>query len=278
MAKTVKKKEARTSTTMLPIGDLYEFPNNPNEEASLVFNNLMMEIEEDGFDQPLIVVDRMRIEMAPGWSIVSGNHRYRALKLQGYTHVECVVKDWDAEKSKVKVIRRNLIAGKLNDEKFTKIVDDLRAPYTPDQLADVLGFHDVDDFSKHYKKQHEKEPRHKDDSGVGDPTKLVEGLTVILNKLFAEYGDTVPNSFMYFLAGAKIHLVVQANPQLRRALSKVAKKCLTEHKDINLVLPGILAAGLATIDTTDAEELGKVDQDADEEWKPVVGPSASEAA
>lgn len=276
MAKVVKK-EAKVATVLIAVSDLYEFPNNPNEEDALVFNNLIMEIQEDGFDQPLVVVDRMKIEAAPGWTVVSGNHRFRALKLSGYTHVDCVIKqDWDAEKAKVKVIRRNLITGKINDERFTKIVDDLRQPYTPDQLADVLGFHNIEDFSKHYKKQHEQEERAREDTSFGDPTKLVEGMTVILNKLFSEYGDTVPNSFMYFLAGGKIHLALQAHPQLRRAISKVAKKCVQEHKDINLVLAGIIAAGLSAVSTDEAQELGK--QGPDDEWKPIVGRSASQAA
>jgi hypothetical protein len=276
VGKPVLKKEAKVTTQLLPIADLFEFPNNPNEEASLVFNNLLMEIEEDGFDQPLIVVDRIRIELQPGWTVVSGNHRFRALKLQGYTHVDCIIKDWDAEKAKLKVVRRNLITGRLNDERFTKLVDELRMPYTPDQLADVLGFRDIEEFAQHYKKEHEREPRVREDSSYGDPTKLVEGMTVILNKLFSEYGDTVPNSFLFFLAGAKIHLAVQAVPQLRRALSRVAKKCVNEHRDINLVLAGMITAGLAAIDTADAEALGRKDVDATDEWKPVVGRAASE--
>jgi hypothetical protein len=276
MAKAVMK-EAKVETVMLPLLEVFEFPSNPNEEDSLVFNNLLLEIQEDGFDQPLIVVDRLHIENAPGWTVVSGNHRYRALRLHGYTHAACVVKDWDAEKARVKVIRRNLITGKLNDERFTRIVDELRTPYTPDQLADMLGFAHVDEFAKHYKKQHENQPRAEEDDGYGDPTRLVEGMTVILNKLFSEYGDTVPNSFVYFLAGTKIHLAIQANTQLRRALSKVAKRCVKEHKDINLVLAGVIAAGLAAVSTVEAEDLGRVDQDVDEEWQPVVGKSASEA-
>lgn len=276
MAKALTKKEARVSTTLLPIAELYEFPNNPNEEDALVFNNLLMEIQEDGFDQPLIVVSRFKIEGGPGYTVVSGNHRFRALKLQGFTHVDCIIKDWDAERSKIKVIRRNLLSGKLNDQRFTAMVDELRQPYTPDQLADVLGFHNIEEFSKHYKKQHEKEERAPAYDGVGDPTRLVEGMTVILNKLFSEYGDTVPNSFMFFLAGTKIHLAVQAHPQLRRALSKVAKKCVKDHKDINLVLAGIITAGLGMVSAEEAEELGKVDQDSDEEWKPVIGRAASQ--
>jgi len=276
--KTAAIKEARVETRMIPLNEIYEFEGNPNEEATLVFNNLLLEIQEDGFDQPLIVVDRMRIENKPGWSVVSGNHRYRALKLHGYTHADCVVKDWDVEKAKIKVIRRNLIAGQLNNERFTRMVDSIRTPYTPDQIADVLGFGDVDKFAKHYKKQNEREARAAGDTSMGDPTKLVEGMTVLLNKLFTEYGDTVPNSFMYFLNGGRIHLAVQTNTQLRRVVNRIAKRCMNEHLDINLILAGALTLGLSALDKSvkDVVLAGAEDVDKDEEMHPVVGRAASE--
>jgi len=281
MAKAVgqRRKDAKVATVLLPLADLYEFVDNPNEEASLVFNNLLMEIQEDGFDQPLIVVDRMQIENKPGWTVVSGNHRFRALKLHGYTHADCVVKDWNAEKAKIKVVRRNLIAGQINTERFTRLVDSIRTPYTPDQIADVLGFTSVESFAKNYKKQHEKEQRGIREVTQGDPTRLVEGMTVILNKLFAEYGDTVPHSFMYFLNGGKIHLTVQTNTQLRRVIGRIAKKCLAEHLDMNVVLTGALVLGLAALDTSvkDVVLAGAQDAELEEEMKPVVGRSASEA-
>ena len=272
-------KAAKVNTRLIPVTELFEFPDNPNEEASYVFHNLHQEIAEDGFDQPLIVVDRLIIEQQPGWSIVSGNHRFRACKEQGFTHIDCVVKDWDAEKARIKVVRRNLIAGKLNDERFTNLIDKMRAPYTPDQLSDALGFADIDEFAKHYKKQHEREALHPGRNGFGDPTKLVEGMTVILNKLFSEYGDTVPHSFMFFLNGSKIHLAVQTNTQLRRAISKIAKHCVTHALDINEVITGLLAAGIEAtgFDRHTVAAHAKVDEDIEEELMPVVGRAASEA-
>jgi hypothetical protein len=278
VAATGRVKEARVHITSLPLCDLYEFPNNPNEESTHVFNNLLMEIQEDGFDQPIIVVDRMRVEDKPGWSVVSGNHRFRALKMHGYTHADCVVKDWDAEYAKIKVVRRNLITGELNTERFTKLVDSIRTPYTPDQVADALGFTSIETFAKNYKKQHEKEERAHEDYTAGDPTKLVEGMTVLLNKLFAEYGDTVPHSFMYFLNGGKVHLAVQTNTQLRRVIGRIAKRCISQHLDINLILAGALTLGLTALDksTKDVLLAGAEDVELDEEMKPVVGRSASE--
>lgn len=279
-----KARPAKVDIESISLADLYEFPDNPNEESAAVYNNLMMEIQEDGFDQPLVVVPRDNIEPGcPGYSVVSGNHRLRALKQQRFTHADCVVKDWDAETAKIKLIRRNMIFGELNDDKFTRIVDSLRLGYTPDQLADALGFITVEEFAAHYQNQQTEEEQnahHNEGGGSGDPTKFVDGLTASINKLIMEYGDTVPYSFMFFIHGGKVHVAIQTNTQLRRVISKVAKRCLKETSDINHILTGLLVAGMATpnLDRVALEELSSQDEDLDEDLKPVVGRGSEEVS
>ena len=247
---SLKKSDAKVEITSLPIDKLYEFPGNPNEEDTLVFNNLIKEIDQDGFDQPLVVVPAKNVLGIDkeGYVVVSGNHRLKALKTNSsYETVDCVIKDWDAEKAKIKVVRRNLLVGELNSKKFTELVDSLATPYTTDQLADIMGFTSIEEFEKSYHKEVEEQESVCADPGFtagNKPEDLIDGLSNIINHLFAEYGETVIYSFMFFLFGSKVHLAVQANTQLKKILEIITKRCIADKLDINLILTGLLSLAL----------------------------------
>lgn len=233
---------------MIKVDQLHEFPGNPNEQDPVTFNNLVEEIERDGWDEPVIVVPRDKIEPGkPGYTVVSGNHRLKAAQVLDYAEIPCVVKsDWDDEQSKIKVIRRNNIRGENNPAKFAKLIDSFENKYTPDQLADMMGFKDLADFEKLYDKEQEDQDN-KAKEGVADAKEeinLIDGLSLILNRLFAEYGDTVPFSFLFFLYGSKIHLVVQTNTKLRKLLEMITTRCVKDGLDVNLVLTGLLGLGV----------------------------------
>lgn len=241
------QKNAKVDAILIPLDKLELFPDNPNEEDAITFNNLIEEIEQDGFDQPLVVIPAENLlgpTKAGKYVVVSGNHRLEALKSSGHNAVDCVVRDWDAEKAKIKVVRRNMLSGEINPKKFTQLVNSLMDNYTPDQIADAMGFKSIDQFQKLYKDELNKQDKEGKDATKSKEVNLIEGLSIILNRLFAEYGDTVPYNFMFFLVGSKVHLVVQANTKLKRVLELITKKCVEDHLDINLVLTGLLGVGI----------------------------------
>jgi hypothetical protein len=241
-------KNAKVITESMDISDLFEFPGNPNEESAISFNNLISEIDKDGFDQPLLVVPRDNIEPGqPGYIVVSGNHRLKALKNLGYQKVDCVVKEWDAETSKIKVVRRNLLSGELNSKKFSSLVDSLDG-YTNDQIADVMGFESMDEFNKVYQREVEQELQYSKAcaSNSDDSTNFIDGLSDLLHSLYKEYGDTVPYSFMYFLFGKKIHLALHTNTKLKKILETITLRCVENKWDINTVMTGLLSIGISS--------------------------------
>lgn len=241
-------KNAKVVTQSISISDLFEFPGNPNEESAISFNNLITEIDTDGFDQPLLVVSRDNIEPGqPGYTVVSGNHRLKALKNLDYKKVDCVVKEWDAETSKIKVVRRNLLSGELNSKKFSSLVDSLDG-YTNDQLADAMGFESMDAFNKVYQREVEQEIQSGNacSSSVDDSTNFIDGLSNLLHNLYKEYGETVPYSFMYFLFGKKIHLALHTNTKLKKLLETITLKCVENRWDINTVITGLLSIGISS--------------------------------
>ena len=66
---------------------------------------------------------------------------------------------------------------------------------------------------------------------------------MILNKLFAEFGDTVQNSYMFFTYGTKLHLMVMMSPTFRKAIDILSQYCSNKNTDINDVLEKIVDEG-----------------------------------
>jgi hypothetical protein len=236
-------------TVMIAVASLQEYPGNPNEQDPATFNNLVREIESDGWDEPVVVVPAANIPNmgTTGYVVVSGNHRLKAAHVLGFDKIPCRVKlDWDEDTAKIKVVRRNLLRGEHNPQKFARLVDSFESKYTQAQLADAMGFRDMAEFEKIYAKEVEEENNRGKEAieNNKEEVNLIGGMSTILNRLFEEYGDTVPHSFMFFLAGSKIHLVVQTNTKLKKLLELITKRCVKDSLDINLALAGLLGIGV----------------------------------
>lgn len=253
----------------IKVSNLDEFEGNPNVQDPNTFTNLVKEIEEDGFQEPLLVV--------PGnekgrYVVVSGNHRLKAAKILAFEELPCVVhEDWDLDQQKFKVVRRNLLKGELDATKFTKLVDSLDKNYTPDELADAMGFNTTDDFERMYMLEQEMEQRQAGAIAAQiaeKETNAVDGLGVILNRLFSEYGDTIPHSFMFFSFGNKMHTMVLMNSKLKMVFEELALKVAREGMDMNEVLSASIVEGSKALgigtgepDLTKIPSLSSVDED-----------------
>jgi len=272
------------SPVMLKVTDLYELPYNSNVQDPVTFNNLVDEIKRDGFDEPLVVVPRSlhdTNDKLSGYYVVSGNHRLKAGRVLNFEEMPCIIKhSWDREKSKIKSIRRNNIKGENDPAKFTRLVESLETNYDPAQLSDVLGFKDIDALMEVYQQEQQEEEERQQDTlaDTGSKPNLVDALSLILNRIFAEFGDTVPYSFLYFVYGTKAHLVVQANTALKKTLETITRRCIDDALDINTVFTGLLELGIANSqfregppDREAIEEAANLDSCIEYELKPVKG-------
>lgn len=255
--------EARVKAQLIPIEELFHFPENPNSQSLHIFGELTAEIAEDGFSEPLTVIPKYKLEPgAPGYVVVSGNHRLDAVKKLGYTAVDCVVQDWDADTARIKVVRRNLIKGETDPAKFVKLVDSING-YTHDQISEAMGFRDIEAFSEMYAAE-------KDFGGYGSPVatpveNVFDGLSTILNRLFVEYGDSIPYSYMFFLYGSKPHLTVLANNNLKQFLNVLVKLSNKNNIDINALFTAVLNKGLENIDLDDQELIDSLSKNEEQE-------------
>lgn len=151
---------------------------NPNEQDETTFNELTKDIETDGFDEPIIVVED---DAEPGtYRITSGEHRWKAMKVLGRAKIPVIVKKgWDEVTQKIKTVRRNLLKGALNPQKFTKLVNDIKRVYDVDhaKLSREMGFVDEKEYWRAYK----EEKQERDDSTQGILQETRKELTMIDN-------------------------------------------------------------------------------------------------
>jgi hypothetical protein len=266
----------KISITYVHVENLHEFEGNPQEQSKATFHNLVQEIDQDGFDEPLQVIPDN--EHGKGhYRIVSGNHRYRAAKLLDYEELPVVVREWDALTSKIKLVRRNRLKGELNSHRFTKLVNEIanEENLDLDVLQEMMAFRDIDEFMKFYKTDQQQQDasaarfQHQEENKP--QLKVVDNLSFHLNRLFTEYGDTVPYNFMFFDYGSRIHLMVQMNSQMKRTVNYLTRLSVKHGVDFNKLLASVMGAGadqlnLSLDEPPDMNELEQYsDEDEDED-------------
>lgn len=224
-------------------------PNNwnPNVQSDTTFNELVYDIEKDGFDEPLqVVVVKDDAGKFQHFRIIGGEHRFKALQVLGKSTVPVVVKDWDSETvQKIKTVRRNVLTGELDEKKFTLLFNEILEKEQKDreELAREFGFVDnFKEFEKVYKDDRGRYNEKFAEEMIDSKTELqtMENLSFILNKLFGEYGETVSMNYMFLFYGTKLHLMIRMNREMQRQITAMTKYCLDHNVNIVDVFTGLL--------------------------------------
>lgn len=232
------------SVVMLPTQSIKVQKGNSNKQSRHVFEELKKSILENGFDESIIV----RSVPEGGYECVSGSHRYMAGAALGMPEIPCVIRDdWDSVKAEIESVRRNYIRGKIDKEAFTGQVNKLASSegLAIDDIMRQMGFEDPDAFSEYYTKEKKQEKEiAKKVAESASAVKMIDDLGAVLSKMFAEYGDTVPNSFIIFPQGGKNHMYVAVTQTLKNTIEAIAQQCVANNLDINVALAGLLTIGL----------------------------------
>jgi ParB-like chromosome segregation protein Spo0J len=227
---------------------------NPQVMADAKFNELVEEIREDGFDDAIHVVKHPDpIKAAAGvYMIVDGEHRWQAARVLGITEIPCVVKDnWIDEKTqKIKTVRRNLLHGDLDRGRFTKLAHSLNDTGIPiKELPAMLGFETEAQFREKFvadERNREEQAVKRASKTARDEEKresaVVNNLSFILNEIFAEYGSSVPQGFIFFCHKNKFHLLVQMDDGLEGLVESAVKYLRSTGKNVNAMLRRALDA------------------------------------
>lgn len=223
----------RKSTSLqvfdIPIDQLLDSENNPNEQDEATFDQLVAGIKADGFDEPVIVVPQTALNQATGQSvetgkyiIVSGHHRKKAAAALKFTHVPCVIKSgWDEDKKDVELVRRNMLKGKLNPEKFTALFQKLSMKGIDQAVLKLqMGFTKSDAFDKLYRAVESNLPasQKKKLAEAKETIKSVDGLSSVLNSIFTEHGSDLDHGFVVFSFGGKDHIYIECDSALHKMM------------------------------------------------------------
>lgn len=274
----------------VPVDKLEPNDWNPNRMSEGKFNELVDEIREDDFDDPLKVVPHPDPKKSDDgyYLIIDGEHRWQAARILGLATVPCAVKDkWeDTTVQQVKTVRRNLLHGDIDKTRFTKLVHRLNE--TGMALKDMpraLGFESEQAFrDKFIAEQQEKEEGQKQaasNAAKDDERKensVVQNLSFILNEIFQEYGETVPHGFIFFCHKNKFHLMVQMDDKLEKEIDLAVKYVRESGKNINVFIRRALGLEFDAIkeqEGIDPRKVRAVGSSSDEDAESVVGASSA---
>ena len=183
---------------------------NPNQEDLATFNELVRTIKEVGFTDPIQVVP---LEDGDTYSIVAGEHRWKAAKLAGMTQVTAVVHpEWDDDKQRIENIRHNVMRGKFDPQKFTELWTELERKYGHEALLKATGMRhkeaQVERMIRQVRKDMPEEMRKEFDKRK-DKIRNVEDIATVVQSLYARHGSTLKQGYMFFQFGGRTHLMVQ---------------------------------------------------------------------
>lgn len=221
----------------LKLDDLLPTEENPNVMKDRKFNVLVKTIEEVGFDQPLKIWWN---EEKQKYEIVKGNHRYWALKTLGWTEVDCVVGTYANRDEMLKdLVKDNVVRGEMDPLKFAQLYDKVSAKYGKEITREMFGFLDQKEFERLYKEVKAALPEELREKleEAREEIKTIDDLSIVLNRIFTQYGDTLQYNFMTFdyLRGGEI-IYIRANKENWQKIEEITQYCKDNKLDINEVI------------------------------------------
>jgi ParB/RepB/Spo0J family partition protein len=205
---------------------------NPNVEDPDTFNELVENIKLHGFTGA--------IEASPNedgtFTIIGGEHRWKAAKLAGLRQVPVSIVAWDLDVQKIQSVKLNLLRGRLDPSKFTKLFHSLELKYGRERLRQLMGLGAKDAMFRQLLKEVKSTlPQSVQDQieKRSDKIRNVEDLAAVVQSLYAQYGNTLEYNFCLFTYAGKVHLMIKMDKTTFEAVKELAAQCAGEGTDIN---------------------------------------------
>jgi len=234
------KKISSKDIVMLKLNQIEPNPDNPNRMSDAQFQELLKEIERDGFDEPILVIPHPDSEKRKNgmYMLAQGEHRWAGLQVLGESEIPAIIKDWDEKTARIKSVRRNVLHGDLDKVRFGELVKKLNQDGVDSiDMPDVLGFTRQTDFDKLLEsvsssEKQQTEQAQQATAAANPAAQAVDNVTYLVNEIFSEYGDTVNQSFMFFWYKNNFHLMVLADDDLRRETEHLSNYIKASHTDM----------------------------------------------
>lgn len=229
---------------------------NPNVMNADIFNEVNKNIEELGFVQDVVVAPLSKEQQGDTgyeYRIVDGEHRFDALGVLGGVVVEingemeevvpCKVVDIPEDDQMFQTVKLNRLKGKMDLKKFNNLVTDLMKRHTFEEVAEKMAFTDPTELSMMIDSTRDSlPPEMKDafDKAKGE-IRTVDDLSLVLNRLFTQFGDTLPYNFMILDFGGKDHIWVRMDPRDHRMVLGRARESMAHGVTFDSVLTRLLS-------------------------------------
>jgi hypothetical protein len=221
----------------IPIGLLVKNEANPNKMRPREFDLLVDNITATGLTDPVLVRPLPKKGKAPQkYRIVGGHHRYEAAAFLDFEKVPCTVitdPNFDEDAENFQLVRMNVIRGRMDPQAFFDLYQGLSEQYTDDVLQDAFGFAEEAEFQKLINQMAKTLPEaglQKTFKEAAKEIKTIDGLSRLLNDMFAKYGDTLPFGFMVFDHGGQRSVWLQVDPKTITAFDAVGKICIDRQR------------------------------------------------
>jgi hypothetical protein len=238
---TAQEKTANLKRINIPIEKLIPNKQNPNEMSDAEFNMLADNFEKTGFTDPALV----RALPDGNYRIVGGHHRVEVAKLYDFKEIPCTViddPDFDEDQEKFQVVRMNVIRGRMSPQKFLDLFNSLGNKYTHDIMQEAFGFTDQEQFNKLVGQMATSLPKEMQSEfkKAAEDVKTIDGLSNLLNSMFAKYGDTLPFNYLLMDYGGKDSIWLRMHGSSRKELLDLAKHCLLAGVTLDSVMTGAI--------------------------------------
>lgn len=218
----------------IPLSKLVKNEHNPNEMSSTEFNLLVSNIEKTGVTDPILVRP-----LGDGtYRIVGGHHRFEACSLLDFTEVPCTVindPEFDEDAERFQIVRMNMIKGKLNPTKFLDLYNQMDKKYAADIMAEAFGFADENQFKKLIGEMAKSLPLNlqKEFKKAAEQIKTIDGLSKLLNQMFAKHGENLPYGYMMVDFGGKESVWLRMAAHDHKKFLEVAELCKTRSRGVD---------------------------------------------
>jgi len=230
----------------VPVGQLMKNVDNPNKMTKRQFDLLCDNLDKTGLTDPILVREIDPEKPGPRYRIVGGHHRYDAAVYLGFDEVPItVVTDpgFDDEQEKFQLVRMNAIHGKLDPTAFYNLYSQLSSKYSEEILQDAFGFAEEAEFKKLIaqtaKMLPDKAQQDKFKEAAAE-IKTIDGLSALLNKMFTQYGDTIPHGYMIIDYGGQQSMWLRVGKKTMDALGVVGLMCVDKHRTMDDIIGGLV--------------------------------------
>jgi len=206
-------------------------------------------LDKTGLTDPILVRHIAADKPGPQrYRIVGGHHRYDAAAYLGFDEVPITVitdPGFDEEQETFQLVRMNAIRGKLDPTAFFKLYSQLSSKYSEEILQDAFGFAEEAEFKKLIAQTAKMLPdKHLQEQfkQAAAEIKTIDGLSALLNKMFTQYGDTIPHGYMIIDYGGQTSMWLRVRKKTMDALAVVGVMCVDNNRTMDDVIGGLVQA------------------------------------